>query len=450
VPLKPALREPDGGLRFLEEKLSIYVQGANGSPGHRRNPALDLLTGRVPDHRLQPGPSAGAPAWLQPARGVADGASAPARLDQPVDAPARFPETLVIPLPAATIAPRPVNGAGAGSAPIAPAAAAERPSPSPWLLPSKSASAAVPRIHFDAAVRGGSATWRMARWLLAPLAAGLLLAAGVGLVRGLVQPYETIIVSRFPILGRPEPTARTEASGSLANPTAARVDSVGTAVAAAGELETAPTRPQPTLAPPSPVPSDQLTVLLDERFGSSSDNARGWTNNPSGVAWLADGAYHLFARQSAKFVAVSVPGTQDLSDVVVSARFRKTAGPAGGGYGLIVRDQVSATDRSNGESQAGPFYVFEVGDKGELGVWLREGDHWVDLLPWTPSDAIHPGLEANDLTVSAMGDRLSFLVNGVPVATQLDTLLHTGGVAIFTGGDGNQVAVDRLTVRTPR
>jgi hypothetical protein len=195
------------------------------------------------------------------------------------------------------------------------------------------------------------------------------------------------------------------------------------------------------------VPSDQLSVLLDERFGSA-DNARGWTNDPSGVAWLADGAYHLFARQAAKFVAVSVPGTQDLSDVVVSGHFRKTAGPAGGGYGLIVRDQ--APERMSGQSQDGPFYVFEVGDKGELGVWLREDDHWVDLLPWTPSDAVHPGLEGNDLTVSAMGDRLSVLVNGVPVATQLDTLLHSGGVAIFTGGDGNQVAIDRLTVRTPR
>jgi hypothetical protein len=188
-------------------------------------------------------------------------------------------------------------------------------------------------------------------------------------------------------------------------------------------------------------------VLLDERFASSE---RGWANNPTGVAWLADGAYHLFARQTARFVAVSVPGTQGLEDVVVSGHFRKTGGPAGGGYGLIVRDQVVAAERGDGQSQTGPFYVFEVGDKGELGIWLRDGDHWVDLLPWTASDAVRPGLEANDLTVSAIGDRLSFLANGVPVATQLDTVLHHGGVAIFTGGDGNRVALDRLTVRTPR
>jgi hypothetical protein len=194
------------------------------------------------------------------------------------------------------------------------------------------------------------------------------------------------------------------------------------------------------------VPSDQLRVLLDERFAA---NERGWTSDQNGVAWLAEGAYHLFARQPTRFVAVGVPGTQDLADVVVSGHFRKAGGPSGGGYGLIVRDQVP--DRGDGQSQAGPFYVFEVGDKGELGVWLRADDgRWVDLLPWTASEAINPGPEANELTVSAIGDRLSFLVNGVPVATQLDTVLHHGGVAIFTGGDGNQVVLDRLTVRTPR
>jgi hypothetical protein len=409
VPLKPALREPDGGLRFLEEKLSIYVQGANGRPGHRRNPALDLLTGRVPDQRVQAGP----PARLESALSAADVAQAPL---QPVtSAGRRLPETLVIPMPRVAIAPRP-------AAECASAEAAIRVSPSPWLQPSASASAAVPRIRFDEARQGGASS-RLARWLLAPLAAGVVLAGGVGLVRGLVKADETIVV----------PSAR---------PTSPPV----AAAEPAREIEAAPARPRPTVAPPSPVPSDQLSVLLDERFGA--DDARGWANDPSGAAWVADGAYHLFARQTARFVAASVPGTQDLTDVVVSGHFRKSGGPAGGGYGLIVRDQV--TDRGNGESQAGPFYVFEVGDRGELGVWLREGERWVDLLPWTASDAIHPGLEGNDLTVSAIGDRLSFLVNGVPVATQLDTVLHKGGVAIFTGGDGNQVALDRLTVRTPR
>ena len=43
-------RVPDRGMQVLEQKLSILALG----PSHtRRNPALDVLTGRVPDERLQ-------------------------------------------------------------------------------------------------------------------------------------------------------------------------------------------------------------------------------------------------------------------------------------------------------------------------------------------------------------------------------------------------------------
>ena len=39
----------------------------------------------------------------------------------------------------------------------------------------------------------------------------------------------------------------------------------------------------------------------------------------------------------------------------------------------------------------------EVGDKGEVGIWRREGDRWIDLLPWTRSDAVKPGNSTNDV-----------------------------------------------------
>jgi hypothetical protein len=216
----------------------------------------------------------------------------------------------------------------------------------------------------------------------------------------------------------------------------------------------APTVP-PTMAP-TPVPTvpravlptlaDQFRVMLDEHF----DHPRfAWLDEPGGAAWLADGTYHFQTREPGEFVAVGVPGAADLGDVVVSGSFRKTGGPAGGGYGLIVRDHPGPDGR-DGASQDGRFYVFEVGDKGELGVWLRDAGRWVDLLPWTASDVVKAGDAANELTVSAIGDTLSFQVNGIPVASQHDTLLNRGGAAIFVGGDGNQVALDHLTVRIPR
>jgi hypothetical protein len=207
----------------------------------------------------------------------------------------------------------------------------------------------------------------------------------------------------------------------------------------------AATLSEPTLSLPSPVPADQFRTLLDERFAT---NTRGWPTDPQGTAWLASGAFNLAARRPTQFVAVRIPGAEDLGDVVVSASFRKLGGPNGGGYGLILRDQGPGP--RDGLNQTGRFYVFEIGDKGELGIWLRDFDHWVDLLTWTPSEVVRPGTATNELTVSAIGDRLSFMVNGEPVASQLDTVLHRGAAGIFTGGDGNQVVVNRVIVRVPR
>src|SRR5260370_865611 len=47
--------EADGGLDYLEKKLGIFIQGPSQT---RRNAALDILTGRVPDERFL-GPETG-------------------------------------------------------------------------------------------------------------------------------------------------------------------------------------------------------------------------------------------------------------------------------------------------------------------------------------------------------------------------------------------------------
>lgn len=185
-------------------------------------------------------------------------------------------------------------------------------------------------------------------------------------------------------------------------------------------------------------------VVFDERF---ADNQRGWLDNPSGPAALGSGGYLLTARQPGQFVALGVPLTEALRDVVVSASFHKVAGPAGGGFGLIVRDQ--GPDARDGQSQAGRYYVFEVGDKGEVGIWRRETDHWVDLLPWQPSDAVHAGTAPNEMVVRAVGSQLALAVNGQEVGNLVDNTLGGGRLGLFVGGDLNQIAVDHYWVQNP-
>jgi len=184
-------------------------------------------------------------------------------------------------------------------------------------------------------------------------------------------------------------------------------------------------------------------VSVDETFTTVPD---GWPNTSGGPARHVEGVYELESQHANRFVAVTAPIPTALRDVVVSARFHKSGGPPGGGYGLMVRDQ--GPDVHDGTQQGGRFVVLEVGDQGTVGVWQHEENWWKDLLPWTPSTAVRPASAANDLTVRARGTELTFLVNDVQVAHVYAWFDH-GRVGVFVGGDGNQAVLERFAVRSP-
>jgi hypothetical protein len=211
-------------------------------------------------------------------------------------------------------------------------------------------------------------------------------------------------------------------------------------VAGCASAAQAPAVPIPTPAPAANLsqPAAAPRTLLDEHFQST------WPNDPRGTAWFGTSAYTLFARQPGQFVAIRAPIADVPSDVTVSGTFRKTAGPPGGGYGLIVRDQtIGAAD---GLDQNGQFVVAEAGDRGEIGIWQRADSHWIDLVPWTSSALVHPGTASNELKVELAGNRLRFDVNGARAA-EVEIGFSTGGIGLFTGGDLNQVQLDHLLVQ---
>jgi hypothetical protein len=236
-----------------------------------------------------------------------------------------------------------------------------------------------------------------------------------------VIPAASIVPSSTPVPS-PAPTSTT-----VPRPTSTPV-----AVAAAPTARSVPTAPGVGQS------------LLDVRFAAGPK--QGWIDNPPFATW-SDGAYRLQAHQPPRFVAVSAPVDRVLTNVVVSATFRKTGGPPGGGYGLVIRDQSS--DPLDGINQDANAYVLATGDRGDFGVWRRDGDHWVDLVPWTPSDSVRVGGSPNDLVVRAIGTRLTFIVNATEVASVEDDTLRAGGVGVFVGGDNNEVALDRFVVQLP-
>jgi hypothetical protein len=142
-------------------------------------------------------------------------------------------------------------------------------------------------------------------------------------------------------------------------------------------------------------------------------------------------------------VAISLP--EQLRDVLVTATFSKAGGPAGGGYGIVVRDQGPGP--RDGLNQGGRYYVLEVGDRGEVGMWRRDQNNWADLLPWTTAASVRPAQSENTLAVNALGDRLTLSVNGTEVATRADATPARGSVGVFLGGDQNQAVLTRLTVQ---
>ena len=122
MPPRGAAREraPDRGMLVLEQKLSILTQGPSRT---RRNPALDVLTGRVPDERLR---------------------SLQASLSATRAEPGAAPTAVVLPIAAIRMAA---------------VARSTRPAPSPWLQPTPEAK---PRLEL---ISPPPSRWSRIPWL---------------------------------------------------------------------------------------------------------------------------------------------------------------------------------------------------------------------------------------------------------------------------------------------
>jgi hypothetical protein len=132
-------------MQVLELKLSILISG----PGQRRNPALDVLTGRVPDQRL---------VTLQ--AGLTAMRTEPTEDNTPtLSQPERPPSAMVLPVAAIRMA------AVARSA---------RPAPSPWL--NSSADEPQPRLRLMAPPPS--------RWMRIPVLGGI-----IAWLRAETRPY---------------------------------------------------------------------------------------------------------------------------------------------------------------------------------------------------------------------------------------------------------------------
>jgi hypothetical protein len=188
-------------------------------------------------------------------------------------------------------------------------------------------------------------------------------------------------------------------------------------------------------------PSSFFRVILDDTFDGTGP---GWPTDPVVEARRVDGGYRLMPLIDNQFLAIGAPVGSSLRDVQVGATFRKLGGPAGGTYGLLLRDRGPGP--RDGRNQAGRYYVAQVDDRGLVSIWRRDQDTWFELVAWAPSTAVRPGEGSNDLSFEIVGGRLTFIINGQPAASANDAVLDHGGVGLFVGGRGNGVLVQRFVV----
>jgi hypothetical protein len=253
-----------------------------------------------------------------------------------------------------------------------------------------------------------------------------------GVIQVTLAPTGTAVVVAAAPTTQPAPVPPTALPATPVPPTAIPATAIpATAVP--------PTAIPATAAPPTPAPAASPAPLTDETFASGP---AGWPNAATSTAFWDASGYHLVPRIAGQFAAITAPTPQTFTNGAVSALFRKVAGPDGGGYGLILRAQAPL----DGSNQGGRYYVFEIGDRGEVGAWRREQNQWIDLQPWKSSEAVRSGIAENRLEVRAAGPQFTFSVNDTPVAEISDGTLPSGAVGVFTGGDGNQVLLERFTV----
>jgi hypothetical protein len=188
-------------------------------------------------------------------------------------------------------------------------------------------------------------------------------------------------------------------------------------------------------------PTAVFRVVVDERFDSA---APGWPNDPRAGARLVPVGYRLTPPTDNQVLVIGAPVESALRDVLIGATFRQLGEASGGVFGLFLRDRGPGP--RDGRNQAGRYYVAEIDDRGEVGIWRHEQEGWVELAPWTPSAALRPAETLNEMSFEVVGGRLTFIVNGTPVASAHDTELDYGGVGLIVAGIGNDVLVERFVV----
>ncbi len=152
----------------------------------------------------------------------------------------------------------------------------------------------------------------------------------------------------------------------------------------------------------------------------------------------------LIAIDAPNLVQFSTLQTPTFADFVLEVDASQVAGDAESSFGVLFRVQDPTQ-----------FYRFEITGNGLYMIERHNADNtWTQLLPdWVSTPAINQGLNSvNQLKVVAVGQVLTFYVNGTLLQQVTDATYGAGAIALDAGTFGRpglQVAFDNVKVTRP-
>lgn len=215
-------------------------------------------------------------------------------------------------------------------------------------------------------------------------------------------------------------------------PTATPVPATSTPIPPTATATLLPTQtPLPTA---TNTPATETTVIFTDDFGARCNLPR--SDNADRTLGCENGEYVMLNKTANTVWWVYYGDSYDDSVIQVDARVI-----AGGKY--LDSGLIFGVSR-NGDS----FFRYTVLPSGLYSVMYYAGEKWTELIPYTPSSDVNPGIASNQLKVITQGDQLAFYVNGKFLNRITNPNLGSGkvGLLIDNGEANGKVAFDNLTV----
>jgi hypothetical protein len=174
---------------------------------------------------------------------------------------------------------------------------------------------------------------------------------------------------------------------------------------------------------PAEATSPQLSLVtrLEDDFSSPKS---GWESgaDADGEWGYSDGVYRIAVRAPELAIWANKQEREAWTDMVVQVEAYRAAGPIDNQYGVIVRYR----DRGN-------FYLFSVASDGLYAVQMLRNGQWIDLRPWTASQAVRQENGVNALRVECQGATFRFFVNEEFLTQVEDSTFPSGGLGLLAG-----------------